>query len=110
MESIKFKAFRTDYKTLAKRLLAVNGYHAEANYNPHNRRAFVIHNEYSILCVAIGSCLQEALYNAVDNYCLDSCLAEDQDYSNEELTPLGNASELFDLSYIGVLAEITPYN
>ena len=109
MESIKFKSFRTDYKTLAKRLLAINGFHAEASYNPHKVKAFVIHNEYSILCISIGDCLQEALDNAVDNDCLDSCLVEDQDYNNDDLCSLGNAGELFDLSYIGVLAEVSQY-
>ncbi len=116
MEAIKVKSFRQDYKTLAKRLLAVNGFHAEASYNPHNVKAYVIHNEFGVLCVAVGDSLQEALDNAVDNGCLDSCLIEDleeYDYdqiSLDDYSSLGNAGELFDLSYIGVLAEVSQYS
>ena len=115
MEAIKVKSFREDYKTLSKRLLAVNGYHAESSYNPHNVKAYVIHNEYSVICIAVGSGLQEALDNAVDNGCLDSCKIDDlleYDYNQvalDEYCSLGNASELFDLTYIGVSEEVTPY-
>ena len=109
MEAIKVKSFRQDYKTLAKRLLAVNGFHAEASYNPHNVKAYVIHNEYGVLCIAIGDCLQDALDNAVDNACLDSCLVEDQEDRDGPYCSLGNAGELFDLTYIGVLEEVVQY-
>lgn len=110
MESIKIRSFRSDYQTLAKRLLAINGYHANASYNPHDYKAYIIHNEYGAICVSLGSCLQEALDNAVDNDLLDAYLADDQDHDNEGLSSLGNAGELFDLTYIGVLAEVYPYN
>lgn len=104
-EAIKVSSFRSDYETLAKRLLAVNGFCATMSYNPHNIRAYVIHNEYGVICIAIGSNLQEALDNAVDNDCLDSCL----DYECLEPCYLGNASEPFNLNYIGVYAEYDQY-
>ena len=37
---------------------------------------------------------------AVDAGSLDCLMAEEQDYDNEDLTPLGNASELFDLNSV----------
>ena len=109
MEAIKIKSFRSDYTTLARRLLAINGYHANASYNPHNYKAYIISGEYGAICASLGSCLQQALDNAVDNDLLDGYLADDQDYDNEYLVSLGNASELFDLTYIGVLAEVYQY-
>lgn len=111
MEAIKVKSFRSDFATLAKRLLAINGYSAVYSHNPHKVVAYVIHNEYGVICIAIGCCLQEALDNAVDNDCLDSCLVspEDQD-PGVEYCYLGNASECFDLDYIGVLQEISQYS
>jgi hypothetical protein len=112
MESVKINAFRSDFVTLAKRLLAVNGYSAEQSFNPHQVKAFVIHNEFGAICVSIGSHLQEALDNAVDNDCLNSCLIEDYDYSQEDDQAcfLGNASEPFDLTYVGVLMEVSQYS
>ena len=72
MEAIKSSSFREDHVTICKRLLAINGFSKEQSFNPHNVKAYVIHNEYGVICYAIGSHLGEALYNAVDNDCLDS--------------------------------------
>ena len=67
-------------------------------YNPNNTRLWIIgHTFGAVGCVFAGN-EQDALDNAVDLNLMDHCLSEDQDYDNEELTPLGNASELFDLS------------
>ncbi len=74
--------------------------HIERSYNPHNVKLWVIGNEYGALCGAWGSCEQDALDEAVDAGLLDCLMAEEQDHSNEDLTPLGNASELFDLDYV----------
>ena len=114
MEALKISSFRNDYNTLSKRLLAVNGFNATNSCNPHNVKAYVIHNEFGAICCAIGSHLGEALDNAVDNDCLDSCLVsgdniKNYDFENNpcEYAFLGNASEPFDLEYIGVLIEVS---
>ncbi len=74
--------------------------HIERSYNPHNVKLWVIGNEYGALCGAWGSSEQDALDAAVDAGLLDCLMAEEQDYNNEALTPLGNAGELFDLDYV----------
>ena len=74
--------------------------HIEHTYNPHNVTLWVIGNEYGALCAAWGSCEQDVLDAAVDAGMLDCLMAEEQDYDNEDLTPLGNASELFDLNSV----------
>ena len=74
--------------------------HIEHTFNPYNVKLWVIGNEYGALCAVWGSCEQEALDEAVDAGMLDCLMAEEQDYDNEALTPLGNASELFDLNSV----------
>lgn len=74
--------------------------HIERSYNPHNVKLWVIGNEYGALCGTWGSSEQDALDAAVDAGLLDSLMDEEQDYNNEALTPLGNASELFDLDSV----------
>jgi hypothetical protein len=68
------------------------------DYHPHKMRLWVIGHEFGAICAVWANCEQEALDNAVDLDLLDCFLSEDQDYDDEELTGLGNASELFDLS------------
>ena len=74
--------------------------HIERSYNPYNVKLWVIGNEYGALCAAWASCEQDALDAAVDANMLDCLMAEEQDHDNEDLTPLGNASELFDLNSV----------
>ena len=74
--------------------------HIEHTYNPHNVTLWVIGHEHGALCAVWGSSEQDALDAAVDAGLLDSLMDEEQDYNNEALTPLGNASELFDLDYV----------
>lgn len=73
--------------------------HVERSYNPYNVKLWVIGNEYGALCAVWGS-EQDALNEAVDANMLDCLMAEEQDHDNEDLTPLGNASELFDLNSV----------
>lgn len=68
------------------------------SFNPHNIKMQVIGHQFGPICAVWASCAQDALDQAVDLNMLDCALSEDQDYDNENLTPLGNASELFDLS------------
>ena len=74
--------------------------HIEHTFNPYNVKLWVIGNEYGALCAVWGSSEQDALDAAVDAGLLDSLMYEEQDYDNEALTPLGNASELFDLNSV----------
>lgn len=67
-------------------------------YNPNNVRLWLIMHTFGAVGCVFASHDQEALDNAVDLGMMDHCIADDQDYDNEELTSLGNASELFDLS------------
>lgn len=73
--------------------------HIEHSYNPHNVRLWVIGHTFGALCAVWASCEQDALDEAVDNNMLDCLMAEGACEDEEDLTPLGNASELFDLSY-----------
>lgn len=72
---------------------------ASDRYNPNNIRLWVIGHEHGPLCAVFAGCGQYALDQACDLNMIDCLMAEDQDYDNEGLTSLGNASELFDLSY-----------
>lgn len=67
-------------------------------YNPYNVRLWCIGHTYGAVCAVWASHEQDALDAAVDGNMMDCFLAENQDYDDENLTPLGNASELFDLS------------
>ena len=76
--------------------------HIEHSYNPHNVRMFAIGHTFGASCAVFASCEQDALDNAVDADLMDWCLSETQDYDDENLTPLGNASELFDLGEVWI--------
>lgn len=72
---------------------------ASDRYNPQNIRLWVIGHEHGSICAVFAGCEQYALDQACDLSMLDCLMADDQDYDDETLTALGNASELFDLSY-----------
>lgn len=74
--------------------------HIEHTYNPHNVTLWVIGHEHGALCAVWANCEQDALDEAVDAGMLDCLMADEQDHDNEDLTPLGNASELFDLNSV----------
>ena len=76
-----------------------------AAYNPHNVKAWCIGNEYGSLAVVWASNEQSALDAACNLNALESLQAVKQDYNDETLTALGNASELHDLSSVW-LAEV----
>jgi hypothetical protein len=66
-------------------------------YNPHHVRLWCIGHTFGAVC-AVWASEHEALDVAVDGNMMDCFMAEDQDHDDENLTVLGNASELFDLS------------
>lgn len=72
---------------------------ASDRYNPNNIRLWVIGHELGAICAVFAGCEQHALDQACDLNQIDCLMADDQDYDNSSLTALGNASELFDLSY-----------
>ncbi len=89
------------------KLLADNGYE-QGEFNPHGVSAWLVSDLYAGQGIAIGSCEQEALDMLVDETTYFDCL---QFKDSDELTDadrqeaydthasLGNASELFDLTY-----------
>jgi len=72
---------------------------SDCGMNPHNVRLWVIGHEFGAICAVWASNEQDALDTAVDLNMLDCLIADDQDYDDETLVSLGNAGELFDLSY-----------
>lgn len=48
----------------------------EGDYNPHNRRLWVLHVHGLVLCVVEGDCLQDAIDEAVDCDKLDGLLID----------------------------------
>jgi len=78
---------------------AIDGKNA---FNPHNVRLWVIGHEHGAICAVWASHEQDAFDEAVDANKLDCLMADEQDYDDDSLTPLGNASELFNLSYIWI--------
>lgn len=68
-------------------------------YNPRGIGLWVIGHEHGPICAVWASGPQEAMDNGVDLYGLECLRAEVQDHGDESLTALGNAGELFDLSY-----------
>ena len=89
----------SDDKILLNNVLFPKSIDPEAAYNPYNVKAWIIGNEFGGLCMVWASNERDAFDDAVDANMLDSMLAENQDYDNESLAALGNASELFDLTY-----------
>lgn len=73
-------------------------------FNPHNVRPFIIGNEFGAICVVWATCEQDAFDSMVDaNFeqfiVSPETIAEMSDEEREELTGLGNSSELCDLTY-----------
>jgi hypothetical protein len=71
---------------------------ASCKYNPHRVRAWLIGHVFGAVCMVFASCEQDALDSAVDGNLMDAFLSADQNHADENLTSLGNAGELFDVS------------
>jgi len=66
-------------------------------------KRWAVWNEFGVIAIVYAHHEQEVLDVIVDESTkLDSCLVEFSEENYEECCSLGNASELFDLSYIGV--------
>lgn len=78
-------------------------------YNPHNVRPWLIYNEFGTLAVVFASHEGDALDAAVDAGKLDCQQVSEEDFAamseeeREELIYLGNASEPFDQTYLGIV-------
>ncbi len=91
-------------------------YIPQGEFNPHNVRPWLIHNEYGTLAIVYADNEQDALDEAVDADKLDSCLIPEEELvvnehgedvadhgDGEVASRLGNAGEPFDLTYIGMV-------
>jgi hypothetical protein len=72
-------------------------------------QAYLIHNEYGLVCISYANHEQEALDNAVNEDLMDSFLMSSEDYAEYEAKGwddsyilLGNASEAFWSEYMGI--------
>lgn len=92
---------RAAYTRRGKALLRLNGFNESMRWGSGTMKAYAIYNEFGILAIAIGGHESEALDNAVDNDCLDSCLVDEPE-ADDDHCRLGNAGEPFDLSYINI--------
>ena len=109
VEISSFQGPELYHAALSKRgtaLLRLNGFKRNERWGSGTMKVFAINNEFGLLAIAIGSHEQEALDNAVDCDCMDSCLVEESE-RDEDHASLGNASESFDLSYIS-MTELAP--
>jgi len=86
-------------KIFANDVIFPSNIESDCGINPHNVRLWVIGHEFGAICAVWASHEQDALDTAVDMSALDCLMAEEQNYDDESLTSLGNASELFDLSH-----------
>ncbi len=84
-------------------------YIPNGQFNPHKMRPWLIWNEYGALAIVYAHHEQDALDEMADSDRLDSCLVSPEDLAEaerdghaDEFASLGNASEPFDLSYIGM--------
>ncbi len=80
------------------KLLSENGYEL-GEYNPHGVSAWLVSDLYAGQGIAIGECAEDALDMLVDETTYFDCLQIHSNDDGEGAAALGNASELFDLSY-----------
>lgn len=78
----------------------------DGEYNPHNVRPWLLHDHGFCVAVVFADCLQDALDIAADDNRLNGFFLTDEDlkdYKDDDITYLGNASEPFDISTLGVI-------
>lgn len=90
----------------------------QGEFNPHNVRPWLIHSATCVLAVVFATCEQDALDEAVDESKLDGLQVSEDDIHSDEgseygpndyyVTRLGNASEAFDLTDVGIIPMPTP--
>ena len=83
------------------KLLAANDYKL-GEFNPHGVSAWLVSDLYAGQGIAIGAYESEALDMLCDETKYFDCLQAHDGDDTEEFTPLGNASELFDLTYTSI--------
>jgi hypothetical protein len=95
-------ASRAAYRAARAAIANPDDFVRPGSYNPHRVRGFILSHQFGLICIAYGSCLQDALDAAVDADRLDCLLITDPDDVNDETAYLGNASEPFDITYLHV--------
>lgn len=80
------------------------------DYNPHNVRPWLLHDQGFVIAVVFADSLQDALDEAVDAGKMDRYLIDGEanlsDYEDEDedgISYLGNAGEPFDIESLGVI-------
>ena len=86
-------------KILTNNVILPRNIDAVNAYNPHNVRLWVIGHEFGALCAVWARNEQDSFDKACNAGMLDCLMSEEQDYDDESLAALGDASELFDLSH-----------
>ena len=82
---------------------SVKRFYVNANDKAYSDKRWAVWNEYGLIAIVYADNEQDVLDIIVDESTkLDSCLVEYGDDVYEEHAALGNAGELFDLSYIGM--------
>ena len=82
---------------------SVKRFYVNASDKAYCDKRWAVWNEFGVIAIVYADHEQGALDTIVDESTkLDSCLVEYGDDVYEEHATLGNAGELFDLSYIGM--------
>ena len=86
------------------------------DYNPHNKRLWLLHDHGFTICVVWADNLQDAIDEAVDHDKLDRYLVTEKEaadyggdiYNCDSLSYLGNAGEPFDIESLGYVEFLPP--
>ena len=83
---------------------SIKGFYVNASDKAYCSKRWAVWNEFGLIAIVYADCEQDALDIIVDESTkLDRCLVEYGDDVYDEHVALGNAGELFDLSYIGMM-------
>jgi hypothetical protein len=82
---------------------SIKALYVNASDKAYCDKRWAVWNEFGVIAIVYADCEEDALYIIIDESTkLDSCLVEFSEENYEEHCSLGNAGELFDLSYIGM--------
>lgn len=112
--TVKFPVNNFDFQFDDSDVVDPSAYIPKGEYNPHNVRPFLLHEEGFTIAVVFASCLQDAIDEAVDAGKLDRFMISPKDmadYGEEEegVSRLGNAGEPFDIESLGIVELPNPH-